>query len=303
MRALVTGGAGFIGSHVVDALLARGDEVHVFDNLSTGKREHVAERATFHEADIRADADDVFAEARPEVCFHLAAHADVPSSVERPVYDAEVNVLGTVRLLEAAREHGTQLVFTSTGGALYGECEVPAREDIPRHPLSPYGVSKLCGEEYLATWNRLHGTKHVTLRFGNVYGPRQDSSLEGGVVAIFLERMARDEATQIFGDGGHTRDYVYVGDVVEGVLAAAGHEGGTFNIASGVGTTVAELHAACRRASRSERAPEHAPPRPGDLLRSLIDPGLAERELGWRARHSLEEGLQLTWEWTAAQPR
>ena len=155
MRAVVTGGAGFVGSHVADRLLARGDEVHVFDNLATGKRENVPEGARFHLADLRTDAGEVFAEARPEVCFHLGAQADVGTSVERPDFDAEVNVLGTVRLLEAALRHGTQIVFSSTGGALYGECERPAREDDPREPLAPYGTSKLAGEEYLAAYNRL----------------------------------------------------------------------------------------------------------------------------------------------------
>jgi nucleoside-diphosphate-sugar epimerase len=197
MRAVVTGGAGFIGSHVVDALLARGDEVHVLDDLSRGRRENVAEAATLHVADL-AEADRVLDVARPGAVLHLAAQADVRVSVERPDRDAQVNVLGTLYVLEAARRHGAQVVFASTGGAIYGECEGPAQESAPRRPLAPYGTSKLCGEEYLATWNRLYGTNHVSLPFANVYGPRQEPHGEAGVVAIFMGLLL---------DGGTPRIY------------------------------------------------------------------------------------------------
>src|SRR5438067_64772 len=193
MRAIVTGGAGFIGSHVVDALLARGDEVHVLDDLSAGKRERVAGGAVLHVADVRAP-DEVFDAVRPDAVLHLAAQANVRTSVERPDHDAEVNVLGTLRILEAARRHGAKIVFSSTGGAIYGECDGPVAEDAPRRPLAPYGTSKLCGEEYLATWNRLHETSHVVLRLGNVYGPRQEPHGEAGVVAIFMG-LLRDGGT------------------------------------------------------------------------------------------------------------
>src|SRR6478672_1254970 len=190
MRALVTGGAGFIGSHLVDALLARGEEVHVLDNLATGSRANLASAAELHDLDIRDDAlEQVVERVRPEVVFHLAAQADVGTSVERPLFDADVNVLGTVRVLEAARAIDARIVFTSSGGAIYGECERPAREDDEPEPLSPYAASKLAGEAYLATWNRLHRTNHVTCRLGNVYGPRQLPTLEGGVIAIFLDRL------------------------------------------------------------------------------------------------------------------
>jgi UDP-glucose 4-epimerase len=300
MRAVVTGGAGFIGSHLVDALVARGDEVHVLDNLATGSRDVVNADAAFHEGDIRSEAAALFGEARPELVFHLAAQADVGTSVERPDYDADVNVVGTVRVLEAARACGAQLVFSSTGGAIYGECDGPADEDAPRRPISPYGMAKLCAEEYLAGWNRLHGTGHVALRFANVYGPRQAASLEGGVVAIFLERLARGDGGSIFGDGGQTRDFVYVGDVVWALLAAAGHDGGVFNIGTGVETSVNDLHAACRRAAGVDAQPEHAAARPGDVLRSVIDPARAQRELGWRAETSLDDGLAQTWVWTTS---
>jgi UDP-glucose 4-epimerase len=295
LRALVTGGAGFIGSHVAEGLLSRGDEVTVLDDLSTGSREKLPEGATFREADIR-EPDDVFDEARPEVCFHLAAQADVGTSVERPDYDADVNVLGTLRVLEAARQRDTKVVFSSTGGAIYGECDGPAPETAERRPISPYGISKLAGEEYLVGWNRLFGTRHVALRFGNVYGPRQEPTLEGGVIAIFLDRMRDDAPTQIFGDGRQTRDFVYVGDVVEAMLAAEGHEGGVFNIGTGVETSILDLHALCRRITGAEREPEMEPPRAGDVLRSVIDPKLAELELGWRPSHDLEAGLRKTWE-------
>jgi UDP-glucose 4-epimerase len=296
VRAIVTGGAGFIGSHVADALLARGDEVHVLDSLSTGSREKVPAAAELHVGDIRSDSAKLFAEVRPEICFHLAAQADVGTSVERPDYDADVNVLGMVRILEAARVHRTQVVFSSTGGAIYGECDGPAAEDAPRRPISPYGISKLAGEEYLVGWNRLFGSDHVALRFANVYGPRQEASLEGGVVAIFLERMAAEQETVIFGDGEQIRDFVFVGDVVRAVLAAAGHAGGVYNVGTGVGTSVNVLHATCRRVTGSGQPPRYEPARPGDIGRSVTDPSLAGRELGWRAEQTLEGGLALTWQ-------
>jgi UDP-glucose 4-epimerase len=295
LRAIVTGGAGFIGSHVVDALIARGDEVLVVDNLSTGKPENVAESARLEVADIRESLGAVFDEAQPEVCFHLAAQADVVTSVERPDYDAEVNVLGTVRVLEAARRHDTSVVFSSTGGAVYGECERPAKEDDELRPLSPYGTAKLAGEAYLATWARLYRMRNVSLRLGNVYGPRQLPSLEGGVIAIFLNRLNAGEPTQIFGDGRQTRDFVYVGDVAAAMLAAAGRQG-VFNVGTGVETSVVELHALAARVAGLDAEPAFAPPRPGELQRSFVDPSLAEREFGWRAQHSLEEGLRLTWD-------
>ena len=222
VRALVTGGAGFIGSHLVDALLARGDEAHVLDNLATGSRDNLdaaARRCT--RATSAPTPTPPSTRRGPRSVFHLAAQADVGTSVEQPELDADVNVLGTVRVLEAARRHGARVVFTSTGGAMYGECPRPAREDDPREPLAPYGASKLAGEEYLATWNRLHGAGHVSLRLANVYGPRQLPKLEGGVVAIFMSRLARGEGVQIFGDGEQARDFVHVGDVVAALLAAA----------------------------------------------------------------------------------
>ena len=300
MRVVVTGGAGFIGSHVVDALLARGDEVHVLDNLTNGKRENVADGARFHEGDIRSDAEPVFAEARPEACFHLAAQADVRVSVERPDYDADVNVLGTLRVLEAARAHGAKVVFSSTGGAIYGECDRPAPEDYPRRPLAPYGASKLAGEEYLQAYNRLYGTSHVVLRYGNVYGPRQDPHGEAGVVAIFMNCLRAGKTPRIFGDGLQTRDYVYAGDVAQVTLAALRSDGGVFNVGTGRETSVVDLLAAIQEVTGTSVEPEFAEPRAGELQRSVLDVALAERELGWRADHSLTDGLAETWAWVTA---
>ncbi len=295
MRAAVTGGAGFIGSHVVDALVARGDEVYVVDNFATGRRENLNEAATLMEIDIREPLAGLFEEIQPELVVHLAAQADVGTSVERPLFDAEVNVVGTLNVLEAVRPHGAQLVFSSTGGAIYGECERPAREEDERRPVSPYGTAKLAAEEYLATWNRLHGTRHVALRFANVYGPRQLAKLEGGVVAIFMDRLRAGESVTIFGDGEQTRDYVYVGDVVRAVLAAVGRDGGVFNVGTATETSVNELFDGCRRVAGVETQPTYAAARPGDALRSVVDVSRSERELGWRPQTPLEEGLRLTW--------
>jgi UDP-glucose 4-epimerase len=301
MRVVVTGGAGFIGSHLTDALLERGDEVHVVDNLATGKRENLPGAATLHERDLRESLDDLFDEVRPQECYHLAAQADVRVSVDRPDYDAAVNVLGTIRVLEGARRHGTRIAFSSTGGAIYGECERPAREDDALRPLSPYGTSKLAGEEYLAMYNRLHGTRHVVLRYGNVYGPRQDPHGEAGVVAIFFNRLRAGETPRIFGDGLQTRDYVYVGDVVRATIGSLAVDSGIFNVGTGRETSVVDLFAACRRVAGSDAEPEFAEARLGELQRSVLDPERAARAFGWRAEQDLDSGLGATWSWLASR--
>jgi UDP-glucose 4-epimerase len=221
--------------------------------------------------------------------------------MKRPEYDAAVNVVGTVNVLQAAP--GAQVIFASSGGAGYGECVEPASEETPFLPESPYGIAKKCGEEYLAGWNRIHGSSHVSLRFANVYGPRQDSGLEGGVVAIFLERLARGEETVIFGDGSQSRDFVYVADVVESLLAVAGAGGGPFNVGTGNDLTVSELHRACAAVAGVPAEPRHEAARLGDIQRSVLDVSRIERERGWRAQVTLEDGLRRTWDWMQeAQP-
>jgi UDP-glucose 4-epimerase len=299
VRAIVTGGAGFIGSHLVEALLERGDDVLAVDDLSRGKREQVAPGAELAVHDVRDPLGEIFAAFRPEICFHLAAQADVRVSVARPVEDASVNVVGSVQVLHAAQRQGTKIVFASTGGAIYGECPRPAKEDDPLEPLSPYGAAKLATETYLFTWNRLHGSHHAALRFANVYGPRQEAGLEGGVVAIFFEQMSRGEQTTIYGSGRQTRDFVHVGDIVSAMLAAADAEG-VFNVGSGIETSILDLHDLCRRVAGKEAEPELAPERLGEIQRSVLDPSLAERGLGWAPARTLEEGLRETWEWFKA---
>ena len=289
MRALVTGGAGFIGSHLVDALVARGDDVVVLDDFSTGRREHVNASATLLEHDVRTPfVTDA------EVVFHLAAQADVGTSMERPAFDAEVNVVGTVNTLEAARAAGAHLVFSSTGGAIYGDVEEPAREESPLLPVSAYGLAKRSAEVYIDGWNRVFGSPHVVLRFANVYGPRQSAALEGGVIAIFLERLAAGRPTAIFGDGTITRDFVHVDDVVRALLLAAGHRGGVFNVGTGVETSISELHAVCQRAVGVEAPPNLEPPRAGDAQRSVLDPARAARELGFTVSVTLADGIAAT---------
>ena len=291
MRAIVTGGAGFIGSNLVDTLIAWGDEITVIDNLSTGTRDDLNPAAAFAELDVR----DGFDAAGADVIYHLAAQTDVQTSMREPIRDALKNVVGTIAVLEAARDAGAKVVFASTGGAIYGECHSPAGEHSPLRPTSPYGIGKLCAEEYVRGWNRIHGAGHTILRFGNVYGPRQQASLEGGVVAIFLERMAHGDETVIFGDGQQTRDFVYVADVVEALLAAASHDGGTFNIGTGVPTSVLTLHYLCADAAGVKSDPRFMPERSGDVRHSVLDVTAAADQLGWRRRTPFTEGLSATW--------
>ncbi len=306
MRALVTGGAGFIGSNLVDALLARGDEVTVVDDLSTGRRVNLdgalAAGAELAELDIREAAalSERVAAARPEVIFHLAAQIDVRRSIDDPAFDAAVNVGGTANLAEAARAAGcSRIVFISTGGAIYGEGEgqqLPLDESAPIAPLSPYGQSKFAAEGYLALYERLYGLSAISLRLGNVYGPRQDPLGEAGVIAIFCGRLLGGERPTVYGDGRQTRDYVYVADVVAAALAAADSEArGPINIGSGIETDVLELAARLGALGGAEGfEPELAPPRTGEVQRISLDPGRAESELGWRAETGLDEGLKRT---------
>jgi UDP-glucose 4-epimerase len=306
MKALVTGGAGFIGSNLVDALLARGDEVTVVDDLSTGRRENLEQAlaggAALVEADIRdrEALEGTTREHGPEVVFHLAAQIDVRKSIADPAWDASINVGGTANVLEAARAAGSKrLVFSSTGGAIYGEGagqQLPLAEDAPLAPEAPYGQSKFAGEGYLALYERLYGLSSVPLRLGNVYGPRQDPLGEAGVVAIFCGRLREGTQPTVFGDGKQTRDYIYVGDVVAAMLAAAASEAtGPFNVGTGIETDVLELVRQLAELGDADGfEPEFAPPRPGEVQRISIDPGRAERELGWKAKTGLDEGLRTT---------
>jgi UDP-glucose 4-epimerase len=290
MRALVTGGAGFIGSHLVDALLARGDAVSVVDDLSAGRRERVPGDVPLHVVDI-ADIADAMAAERPEVVFHLAAQVDVRKSVADPARDARVNVAGTASVLEAARAVGaSRVLFASTGGALYGEsATLPTPEHAPIDPFSPYGASKAAAETYLALSTRLHGLSTMALRFGNVYGPRQDPHGDAGVIAIFAGAALEGRPVTVYGDGTQTRDYVYVGDVVSGFLAAADSDAtGAVNIGTGVETSVRELVDALGVEMR------FAPARTGEVARSCLDVGRAAELLGWRAEVPLAEGLDRT---------
>jgi UDP-glucose 4-epimerase len=304
MIALVTGGAGFIGSNLVDALLARGDRVVVVDDLSTGRRQNLdgalARAAELHELDI-CDADALralFEREQPELVFHLAAQIDVRRSVADPAGDARVNVEGTINVLAAAQAAGARrVVYSATGGAVYGEAEqVPTPEDAPAQPLAPYGQAKLSGEGYCALVTRLHGLSTVALRYANVYGPRQDPLGEGGVIAIFCGCFAEGRTPTIYGDGEQTRDYVYVGDVVAANLRAAELDvGGSINVGTGVETSVLELVEAFRALEGGESfSPVRAPARAGEVSRSCLDAARARELLGWEPQVTLGDGLRRT---------
>jgi UDP-glucose 4-epimerase len=312
LKALVTGGAGFIGSNLVDALLDRGDDVAILDNLSTGRKENLAEAlergARLVVEDVRNGerVQAVVSSERPEVVFHLAAQMDVRVSTARPAYDAEVNVLGTVNMLEAAREAGARrLVYASTGGAIYGEAtELPASERSPIRPEAPYGQAKFAGEGYCQLYERLHGLSAVSLRLGNVYGPRQDPLGEAGVVAIFCGRLLDGGRPTVFGDGLQTRDYIYVEEVVRAMLTAGESDAhGAFNVGRAVETSVLDLVESLSALGRELGArengfePEFAPPRPGEVLRNALDGSLARERLGFVAEVDVHEGLRRTLEY------
>jgi len=314
MRALVTGGAGFIGSHLVDALLDRGDEVTVVDDLSTGRRANLegalARGAGFDEVDIR-DAGrlrNVLGSARPDIVFHLAAQMDVRKSIEDPAFDAGINVIGTINVLEFARLAGVKrVVNTSTGGAIYGDVDVmPTPESVPAKPMAAYGQSKFCAEAYCGWYERLHGLPSVTLRYGNVYGPRQDPRGEAGVIAIFCGKLLAGERPRIFGDGRQTRDYTYVRDIVAANLAAAAHPEahGAYNVGTGTESSVREVLAALRAAAgvgEDKFEPEFAPARAGELQRSSLDVTRARAELGFTADTDLVAGMKPTLEWARSR--
>jgi UDP-glucose 4-epimerase len=296
-QVLVTGGAGFIGSHLVDSLLADGQRVTVVDDLSSGDRRRVADGADFHEVDIvdREALDEVVEACKPQAIFHLAAQSSVTVSVTNPVRDCAVNVQGTLNVLEAATRHRAPVAFTSTGGALYGnEAPIPTPEDRIPAPLAPYGASKWAGEAYIRTWSASSGVPHAVCRLGNVYGPRQSPHGEAGVVAIFTHHLYTGRSPRIFGHGRPTRDYVHVTDVVAALRAASG-VAGVFNVATGIETDVMKLWDALLAVSVADIEPTLAPLREGELERSCMDPSRARDQLGWRARVKLEDGLVETY--------
>ena len=298
-RAVVTGGAGFIGSHVADAFLERGYDVVVVDDLSAGKRENVPERAELAEVDI-TDADALAAPLDgADVVCHLAAQASVTVSVERPEYDCNVNVHGTLNVCELARRSSAPVVFASTGGALYGDdVPMPTGEDLNPQPLAPYGASKQAAEAYVQTWARLYGVPNVVLRLGNVYGPRQNAHGEAGVVAIFSEKLLAGEPPSLRGEGKPTRDYVHVGDVARAfVLAAESRKAGVYNVGTGIQTSTARLLDILQDAAGTSLEPQEEPLKEGELAASALDASRIERELGWRATTAVDEGLRETFAW------
>jgi UDP-glucose 4-epimerase len=310
MRILVTGGAGFIGSSTVDALVAaKAGEVAVLDDLSAGKRHQVNAAARFYQADLRdaAAVREVIAREKPEVIYHLAAQMDVRRSVADPPFDAQVNLVGFLNLIEAARQNGLRkVIFSSTGGAIYGEQDVfPCDEEHPRRPVSPYGVAKFATEAYLFYYRVQYGIDYLALRYANVYGPRQDPHGEAGVVAIFCGRILDGKPVTIYGDGKQTRDYVYVGDIVRANLAAleAKASGIALNIGTGVETDVNQLYAVLASVAGVSTPPNYEPARPGEQRRSVISPARAGRELGWRPAMDLRAGLGETFAYFKAQKK
>jgi UDP-glucose 4-epimerase len=312
MRALVTGGAGFIGSTLVDRLLAEDHEVDVVDDLSTGGLHNLAEaraasdrRFTFHNLDIRNPGlVDVMARRQPEVVFHLAAQAAVKVSVEEPSRDADINVLGSLNVLEGARRAGTRkIVYAASGGTLYGEPEdIPVKESAAQRPLSPYGVSKKAVIDYLVAYRELYDLEFTALALANVFGPRQDPHGEAGVVAIWSERLVAGDPCIVNGDGSHTRDYVYVDDVVDGFARAADKGSGlVLNIGTGLETSNLTLYKTMAAAAGGPAEPTFGPNRPGDVLRSAIDPGRAELHLGWKPWTSLADGVASVLRWVSTR--
>ena len=300
MRILVTGGAGFIGSHVVDAYIAAGHEVAVLDNFSTGREDNVNGSAVVHRVDLRdqPQVEKAVASFRPELVNHHAAQSEVPKSVADPTYDAQVNIIGGLNLLKSSVDHGVRkVIFSSTGGALYGEPDmVPADEEHPVRPLSPYGTSKLAFEQYLGTFRRTFGLEHTILRYANIYGPRQDfHAEEGRVIAIFASRMLAGKAVTVDGTGEQSRDMLYIGDAATANLAALDRgSGGTFHISSGIAVSINDLYRKLALLTGYTDFPHYGPPRKGDVYHIALDNSRALRDLGWEPQVELEEGLSRT---------
>jgi UDP-glucose 4-epimerase len=306
MRILVTGGAGFIGSHVAELLLQQGHEVFIVDDLSSGREENLPPGAAFYRLDIRSEEFfNKVLQHKPEAVFHLAAQMDVRKSVADPQLDADINILGTIQVVRAATRAGARkVVFSSTGGAIYGEQDAfPATEEHPRRPVSPYGTSKLCGEEYLAYFRRAGGPAYAALRYANVYGPRQDPHGEAGVVAIFSRKMLAGQTPVINGDGKQTRDFVFARDVARSnLLALESDAEGVFNIGTGVETDINTLSAMLVDATGFAGRPEHGPAAPGEQLRSCVDPSRAKKVLNWHPEVDLKSGLEETVAYFRAHP-
>lgn len=297
MKILVTGGAGFIGSHIVETHVAAGHDVVVVDDLSSGKREYVPAGVTFYHMDIRdPELSQVFELEQPDAVNHQAAQVSVSRAVADPVHDASVNVAGLANMLEQAREHGVRKVVFASSCAVYGEPdELPLQEDHPISPLSPYGQSKWTGEHYLELYRRLYELPFTALRYANVYGPRQDPFGEAGVITIFVEQMLDDLPVTIYDDGNQTRDFVYVGDVARANLQALNHgDSGVYNVGTGRAVSINQLFEALRELAGYHRAPRYDPPRPGDIRHSVLDPARAMRELKWEPAMPFEEGLART---------
>ncbi|MGN6679070.1 MAG: NAD-dependent epimerase/dehydratase family protein [Streptosporangiaceae bacterium] len=303
MRVIVTGGAGFIGSHLTDAFLARGDDVTVIDDLSAGRPARLDDRVSLHKLSVTdGRISDAIESVRPDLICHLAAQIDVRASVARPADDAQTNVVGSINVFEAAKAAGARVLFCSTGGALYGrDAPIPSMEDVLPLPESPYGIGQYCAEQYLGLFNRLHGTAHSVLRLANVYGPRQDPTGEAGVVSIFCSKMLAGSNPTIFGDGSQTRDYVYIGDVVSAFLAAADQRRpGTWNIGTGAEVSVLDLVRVVAEVAGRTADYALAPPRPGELQRSALAVDRARLDLGWKATTGLDEGVRAVCGWIKA---
>ncbi len=300
-RVLVTGGAGFIGSNLVDRLIAEGYDIAVVDNLSTGKVENINPKARFYKLDIQSpELEDVFKKEKPDYVSHHAAQIDVRKSVSDPIFDAQANVLGTINVFQSSVNYKVKkVVYISSGGAIYGEQEVfPATEEHPARPISPYGITKLTGEHYLHYFKEVFGLEYVVLRYANVYGPRQDPYGEAGVVAIFTQKMIKGEQPTINGDGENKRDYVYVGDVIEANIAAIkSNASGAFNIGTGIETSVNQLFEGLKEITGARIKEKHGPAKPGEQIRSVLDYTKAKRILNWTPKVGLKEGLTKTWEW------